>query len=278
MSVKNIKIMKKHLVLGIFTAILIGGCATNPVTGKKNLNFVSNSELFPSSFQQYSTFIAENKVITGTADAKKVEAVGSRIKTAAEKYLTYLGQAQYLSDYRWEYKLVDNKEVNAWCMPGGKIVVYSGILPVTQDEAGLATVMGHEVSHALANHGAQRMSAAQLQQIGGAALGAATSGKSESTQQIFAQAYGLGSEVGVMLPFSRSNETEADKIGLTLMAIAGYNPNDAISFWTRMSAKSGAAGTPEFMSTHQSDASRIANLKALIPEAKATALKVGVIR
>jgi predicted Zn-dependent protease len=277
-SVKNIKIMKKHLVLGIFTAILIGGCATNPVTGKKNLNFVSNSELFPSSFQQYSTFIAENKVITGTADAKRVEAVGGRIKTAAEKYLTYLGQAQYLSDYRWEYKLVDNKEVNAWCMPGGKIVVYSGILPVTQDEAGLATVMGHEVSHALANHGAQRMSAAQLQQIGGAALGAATSGKSESTQQIFAQAYGLGSEVGVMLPFSRSNETEADKIGLTLMAIAGYNPDDAISFWTRMSAKSGAAGTPEFMSTHPSDASRIANLKALIPEAKATALKVGVIR
>ncbi|MBS7230496.1 M48 family metallopeptidase [Flavobacterium psychroterrae] len=270
--------MKKHLILGIFTAILIGGCATNPVTGKKNLNFVSNSELFPSSFQQYSAFIAENKVITGTADAKRVEAVGGRIKTAAEKYLTYLGQAQYLSDYRWEYKLVDNKEVNAWCMPGGKIVVYSGILPVTQDEAGLATVMGHEVSHALANHGAQRMSAAQLQQIGGAALGAATSGKSESTQQIFSQAYGLGSEVGVMLPFSRSNETEADKIGLTLMAIAGYNPDDAISFWTRMSAKSGAAGTPEFMSTHPSDASRIANLKSLIPEARATALKVGVIR
>jgi predicted Zn-dependent protease len=275
---KNIKIMKKHLILGIFTAIIIGGCATNPVTGKKNLNFVSNSELFPSSFQQYNAFIAENKVITGTADAKRVEAVGVRIKNAAEKYLTYLGQAQYLSDYRWEYKLVDNKEVNAWCMPGGKIVVYSGILPVTQDEAGLATVMGHEVSHALANHGAQRMSAAQLQQIGGAALGAATSGKSESTQQIFAQAYGLGSEVGVMLPFSRSNETEADKIGLTLMAIAGYNPDDAISFWTRMSAKSGAAGTPEFMSTHPSDASRIANLKSLIPEARATALKVGVIR
>ncbi|KQO21350.1 peptidase M48 [Flavobacterium sp. Leaf82] len=270
--------MKKHLFLGIFTAVLLVGCATNPVTGKKNLNFVSNSELFPSSFQQYNAFIAENKVITGTADAKRVETVGSRIKTAAEKYLTYLGQSQYLSDYRWEYKLVENKEVNAWCMPGGKIVVYSGILPITQDEAGLATVMGHEVSHALANHGAQRMSAAQLQQIGGAALGAATSGKSESTQQIFAQAYGLGSEVGVMLPFSRSNETEADKIGLTLMAIAGYNPDDAIAFWTRMSAKSGGAGTPEFMSTHPSDATRIANIRSLIPEAKAMALKVGVIR
>ena len=278
MCVKNLNIMKKHLLSGIFAAVLVVGCATNPVTGKKNLNFVSNSELFPSSFQQYSQFISENKVITGTADAKLVEAVGLKIKKAAEKYLTYLGQAQYLTDYRWEYKLVDNKEVNAWCMPGGKIVVYSGILPVTQNESGLATVMGHEVSHALANHGAQRMSAAQLQQIGGAALGAATSGKSETTQQIFAQAYGLGSEVGVMLPFSRSNETEADKIGLTLMAIAGYNPDDAIAFWTRMSAKSGASGTPEFMSTHPADATRIANLKSLIPEARATSLKVGVIR
>ena len=269
--------MKKYILGGILS-ILIVACATNPITGKQNLNFVSNSELFPSSFQQYNQFLTENKVITGTADAQKVEKVGSRIKAAAEKYLAYLGQSQYLKDYRWEYKLVDNKEVNAWCMPGGKIVVYSGILPVTQDEAGLATVMGHEVSHALANHGAQRMSAAQLQEIGGAALGAATSGKSAETQQIFSQAYGLGTEVGVMLPFSRSNETEADKIGLTLMAIAGYNPDDAILFWSRMSAKSGAAGTPEFMSTHPSDATRIANLKALVPEAKATALKVGMIR
>lgn len=270
--------MKKHLISGLFIAVLVYSCATNPITGKQSLNFVSNSELFPSSFQQYSQFLSENKVITGTADAKRVENVGLRIKTAAEKYLTYLGQTQYLKDYRWEYKLVDNKEVNAWCMPGGKIVVYSGILPITQDEAGLATVMGHEVSHALANHGAQRMSAAQLQQIGGAALDAATSSKSESTRQIFAQAYGLGSEVGVMLPFSRSNESEADKIGLTLMAIAGYNPDDAIAFWSRMSAKSGGSGTPEFMSTHPSDATRIANIKSLIPEAKATALKVGIIK
>ncbi|OXA86855.1 M48 family metallopeptidase [Flavobacterium hercynium] len=268
--------MKKYFFLAFLVAFLINACATNPVTGKKNLNFVSNSELFPSSFQQYNAFIAENKVITGTADAKRVESVGVRIKAAAEKYLTYLGQSQYLQDYRWEYKLVENKEVNAWCMPGGKIVVYSGILPVTQDEAGLATVMGHEVSHALANHGAQRMSAAQLQQIGSVALDAATSSKTETTRQIFAQAYGLGSEVGVMLPFSRSNETEADKIGLTLMTIAGYNPDDAIAFWSRMSAKSGGSGTPEFMSTHPSDATRIANIRALIPEARATAAKVGI--
>ena len=273
----NSKIMKKHLLIGIFAAGLVYSCATNPITGKKSLNFVSNSELFPTSFQQYGTFLKENKVITGTAEARKVEAVGMRIKAAAEKYLTYLGQSQYLADYRWEYKLIDNKEVNAWCMPGGKIVVYSGILPVTLNDSGLATVMGHEVSHALANHGAQRMSAAQLQQLGAVGVAVATGGKSEQTQQIWGQAYGLGSQFGVMLPFSRNHETEADKIGLTLMAIAGYNPEESITFWSRMAAKSSGQAPPEFMSTHPSDATRIANLKALIPEAKALAAKVGII-
>lgn len=268
--------MKKYLSLTAFL-MLVYSCATNPITGKKDLNFVSNSELFPSAFQQYDSFLKENKVITGTSDAKRVEVVGSRIKAAAEKYLTYLGQTQYLKDYRWEYKLVDNKEVNAWCLPGGKIVVYSGILPITQNEAGLATVMGHEVSHALANHGAQRMSAAQLQQLGAVGVAVATGSQSAEKQQMWQQYYGIGSEVGVMLPFSRNNESEADKIGLTLMAIAGYNPDDSIAFWSRMSAKSGGSGTPEFLSTHPSDATRIANLKSLIPQAKATAAKVGVL-
>ncbi|MFB0910465.1 MAG: M48 family metallopeptidase, partial [Flavobacterium sp.] len=186
-------------------------------------------------------------------------------KLAAEKYLNSLGQKEYLNGYQWEYKLVDNKDVNAWCMPGGKIVVYSGILPITKDDAGLATVMGHEVSHALANHGAQRMSAGQLQQIIGAGVSVATSGQSEQTQQIWNQAYGVGSQVGVMLPFSRNHETEADQIGLTLMAIAGYNPDEAIAFWTRMAASSNGEAPPEFLSTHPSDATRIANLKAMIP-------------
>ncbi|RKS94240.1 peptidase M48-like protein [Flavobacterium limicola] len=270
--------MKKHLLVGIFAAGLVYSCATNPVTGKKNFNIVSNTELFPTSFQQYGTFLKENKVITGTADAKKVETVGLRIKAAAEKYLTYLGQSQYLQDYRWEYKLIDNKEVNAWCMPGGKIVVYSGILPVTLNDSGLATVMGHEVSHALANHGAQRMSAGQAQEVLGQVIAVGTSGKSERTQQIWGQAYGLGSQFGVMLPFSRNHETEADKIGLTLMAIAGYNPDESIIFWQRMAAQSSGQAPPEFLSTHPSDVTRIANLKALIPEAKALAAKVGVIR
>jgi predicted Zn-dependent protease len=270
--------MKKNSILvGICTLGLIVSCATNPLTGKKTLNFVSNSELFPSSFAEYGTFLKENKVISGTADARSVEAVGTKIKLAAEKYLNSLGQKQYLDGYQWEYKLVDNKDINAWCMPGGKIVVYSGILPITKDDAGLATVMGHEVSHALANHGAQRMSAGQLQQVIGAGVSVATSGQSEQAQQRWNQAYGVGSQVGVMLPFSRNHETEADQIGLTLMAIAGYNPDEAIAFWTRMATSSNGQAPPEFLSTHPSDATRIANLKAMIPEAKATAAKFGMI-
>ncbi|PXY41319.1 peptidase M48 [Flavobacterium cheongpyeongense] len=270
--------MKKYLCITTFVILLVCSCATNPVTGKKSLNFVSNGELFPSSFQQYETFLKENKVISGTADAKMVSNVGARIKAAAEKYVTYLGQNQYLKEYQWEYKLVENKEVNAWCLPGGKIVVYSGILPITQNESGLATVMGHEVSHALANHGAQRMSASQLQQLGAVGVAVATGNQTAEKQAMWQQYYGLGSEVGVMLPFSRSHESEADKIGLTLMTIAGYNPDDSIAFWTRMSSKSGGSGTPEFLSTHPSDATRIANLKSLIPQARQIAAKVGIVR
>jgi predicted Zn-dependent protease len=270
--------MKNHsILLGICALGLLSSCAVNPLTGKKTLNLVSNEQLFPTSFQQYGTFLKENKVLTGTADARRVENVGVKIKLAAEKYLNALGQKEYLNGYQWEYKLVDSKEVNAWCMPGGKIVVYSGILPITKDDAGLATVMGHEVSHALANHGAQRMSAAQLQEIVGVGVAVATSGQSQKAQQTWNQAYGIGTEVGIMLPFSRSNETEADKIGLTLMAIAGYNPEDAIAFWSRMAANSNGQSPPEFMSTHPSDATRIANLKAMISEAKATAAKFGVV-
>lgn len=266
--------MKKYLFMGIGAIGLFYSCATNPITGKKELNFVSNNNLFATSFQEYGTFLKANKVITGTPEAKKVEEVGLKIKAAAEKYANYLGKPEYLKGYQWEYSLVDSKEVNAWCMPGGKIVVYSGILPITKDSNGLATVMGHEVSHAIANHGAQRMSAAQLQQIGAVGVGVATGGQSAEQQQMWQQYYGLGTQVGAMLPFSRSHESEADKLGLILMTIAGFNPDDTINFWQRMSAQSGGAAQSEFLSTHPSDATRIANLKKLIPEAKAIAAKV----
>ncbi|MBC7845459.1 MAG: M48 family metallopeptidase [Flavobacterium sp.] len=272
--------MKKKLILAstvICTLGLFFSCATNPFTGKQSLNFVSNSELFPSSFQQYGTFLKENKVMVGTEDAKRVENVGMKIKLAAERWLKANGHPEYLNGYQWEFKLIENKGINAWCLPGGKIVIYSGILPVTKDDAGLATVMGHEVSHALANHSAQRMSATQLQQIGAVGVAVATGSKSAEQQQMWQQYYGIGSEVGVMLPFSRNHESEADKIGLILMAIAGYNPEIAIAFWERMSASSSGNKPPEFLSTHPADATRIANLRRLIPEAKAEALKFGVV-
>lgn len=267
---------KRTLLSGVIIAALVFACAKNPFTGKNTLALVPNSEILPSAFAQYGTFLKENKVLAGTTDAKKVETVGVKIKNAAEKWLNANGYQGYLKDYAWEYKLVESKEVNAWCMPGGKIVVYSGILPITKDDAGLATVLGHEVSHALANHGQQRMSAGMLQQLGAAGVGVAVGGKSEEVQQIAMTAYGATTQYGGMLPFSRSHETEADKIGLTLMAIAGYNPEQAVVFWSRMSAASGGNKPPEFMSTHPSDETRIANLRRLVPEAKAEALKFGV--
>ncbi|RRJ90090.1 M48 family peptidase [Paenimyroides tangerinum] len=267
--------MKNYkIALMLFVGALMIGCATNPFTGKKTMALVGNNELFASSFQQYGSFIKENKVVTGTADAQLVNKVGEKIKKAAETYLKANGYSDYLKDYKWEYKLVQDKAANAWCMPGGKIVVYTGILPITKNEAGLATVMGHEVAHALANHGQQRMSANVLQQLGAAGVGVATSGKSAETQQLAMAAYGGGSNVIGVLPFSRKHETEADDIGLVLMAIAGYNPSDALAFWQRM-AKQGGSSQPEFLSTHPSNSTRIENLNTRIPEAKREAAKYG---
>ncbi len=268
---------RAFLTLSVALALLISACSTNPFTGKSNLNLVSNSEIFPTSFAQYDQFLKENKVITGTAQATMVKTVGTKIRSAAEKYLSSIGQSNYLNGYEWEYNLVQSNEVNAWCMPGGKIVVYSGILPVTKDEAGLATVLGHEVAHALLNHGAQRMTTDMIEQLGAQGVAIATSGKSQSTQQIFQQAYGLGAQYGAILPFSRSQESEADEVGLTLMAIAGYNPDNALTFWQRMSASNGGGSAPpEFMSTHPSDQTRISKITKEIPNAKAQAAKLGV--
>jgi len=265
----------RNIALAGAFMLTVAACSTNPFTGKKQVNLVPNSQLFPTAFTQYDQFLKENKVVTGTKEAALVTSVGQKIKAAAEKYLASVGQSEYLNGYEWEYKLVQSDELNAWCMPGGKIVVYTGILPTTKDEAGLATVMGHEVAHALLNHGGQRMTADMAQQLGAAALAVGTQGKSPATQQILQTAYGVGSQYGALLPFSRSHESEADKVGLTLMAIAGYNPDKALDFWQRMSAKAGGASVPELLSTHPSDATRIANIKREIPAAKATAAKLG---
>ena len=270
------KNVNRVLILALI--VFAASCKTNVFTGKKTLNFVSNSQIFPTAYAQYDQFLNENKVITGTAESEMIKRVGQKIKTAAERWLNALGEEGYLNGYKWEYNLVQDETVNAWCMPGGKIVFYTGILPICQDETGVAVVMGHEVAHALADHGAQRMSAGQLQAVGAAAtaVGGQLAGAGQDTQQIINQAYGLGSQTLGMLPFSRSHENEADTIGIYLMAIAGYNPDEAAQLWERMKANSGGQAPPEFFSTHPHPDTRIQNLQALADDAKKEAAKYGV--
>ena len=264
----------KNIIVATLMVLLFLSCATNPFTGKKTMALVPNSQLFPTAFQQYDQFLSENKVVKGTSDAEMITRVGQRIAVAAERWLNANGHQGYLKDYKWEYNLVNDKTVNAWCMPGGKIVFYTGILPIAAGETGVAAIMGHEVAHALANHGQQRMSAGLIQQ--GVAVAGNVAIKDEKSRNAFNQYYGIGSTVGLMLPFSRGHESEADRIGLYLTAIAGYNPDEAAELWKRMKANSGGKAPPEFLSTHPSNDTRIANLTALSPKAKAEAKKFGV--
>lgn len=264
--------MKKMLLFSTMAALIVS-CATNPLTGKSQIAISNESSLLPTSFQQYSEFISSNKVVKGTADANLVNKVGNNIKNAAVKWMNAKGYAENIKEYKWEYSLVEDKSVNAWCMPGGKIAVFTGILPVTQSEAGLATVMGHEVAHALLAHSRSRVDAAIIQSTGAAIIGVASSGKSAATQQAFNLAYGLGSNLG-SLAYSRSHESEADHLGLILMAIAGYNPDNATSFWQRMAAQS-SGSVPQFLSTHPSSSTRIKDIQKLIPVAKQEAVAYG---
>lgn len=269
------KTFRKSIV-AMGAVLMFMSCSTNPFTGKKTLALVPNSQILPAAFAQYNQVLSESKVVKGTSDAEMIKRVGQKIATAAERWLNANGHAGYLKDYQWDYNLIDQDVVNAWAMPGGKIAFYTGILPIAKSETGIAAIMGHEVVHAIANHGQQRMSAAQIQQVAGVATAVAIQNKDAKTQQIIGTAFGLGSQFGVMLPFSRSHETEADKIGLVLMAIAGYNPDEAAELWKRMKANSGGQAPPEFMSTHPSNDTRIANLTAWAPGAKAEARKFGV--
>lgn len=267
-------LMKKNLIYLALLGLLVA-CTTNPFTGQKTLALVPNSQIFPMSFQQYGQFLSENKVVTGTADAHRITQVGQKIAVAAERWLNANGYAGYLKDYQWEFKLVEDPTINAWCMPGGKIVFYTGILPVANTEARIAAIMGHEVAHALANHGQQRMSADQLQALGAVAGNIALANDPEY-QNIFNTAYGVGTTVGVMLPFSRNHETEADRIGLTLMAIAGYDPLEAAELWKRMKQAGSGQEPPQFLSTHPSSDTRIKNITTWAEQAKIEARKFGV--
>ncbi len=262
------KIFKSQLIFlfVIVTALLFESCSTVPLTGRSQLNLLPEADMVKMSLTSYGQFLNENEVSKNQYQSAMVKRVGTKVAEAVEKYLKDNGYESYIETFDWEFNLVESDVPNAWCMPGGKVVFYTGILPFTKNEAGLAVVMGHEIAHAVARHGNERMSHGMLTQMGGIALGEAMKEKPEETQALFATAYGLGTQVGVMLPYSRKHEYEADKMGVIFMAMAGYNPREAVEFWKRMAEQAGQK-PPEFLSTHPVDTKRIAALEEMMPEA-----------
>ncbi len=259
--------MKKLYVILFFVVISNASCVTNAITGRSQLNLVSDSELQTMSLTQYKQFLSTNKVVPLTNnDAIMAKRVGTRIASAITKYYTDKGITNSFDKYNWEFNLVENKEVNAWCMPGGKVVEYTGLLPITQNETGLAIVLGHEIAHAVLGHGKERMSQEMAAQ-GIGALGSATLGTDAKSVNIFSQVYGLGAEYGALLPNSRKMELEADHYGLIFAAAAGYDPRQAIDFWTKMANLGNGQKPPVFLSDHPSDEQRIQKIKELMPEA-----------
>ncbi len=264
----------KKLVLGLLTLFVMYACTRVPITNRKQLILISDNEMNAMAFTSYKQFLDTNKVVPyNNTQALMVKRVGDKISKAAEYYFQAINHPEYLQGYQWQTELVQSNQVNAWCMPGGKMVVYTGILPITQTEQGLAVVMGHEVSHAIAKHGAERMSQGLVAQgllVGGqVALGVTMRDKPRETQALWGAALGVasvGAQVG-MLAFGRQHESEADHLGLIFMSIAGYNPQEAIPFWQRMAAKAGGAKPPEFLSTHPSDETRIKQIGEWLPEA-----------
>ncbi len=257
-------IHKTVLFLGLL--VIFSSCKTNSIIGRSQLNLVPESEMQSMALTQYKEFLTANKVVpAANTDAEMVKRVGHKIATAITQYYTDHGQGDALKSYNWEFNLVDSKEVNAWCMPGGKVVVYTGILPITKNENALAIVLGHEITHAVAGHGSERMSQQLLAQ-GIQVAGDVALGSNPTAVNIFNQVYAPGSQIAVLLPYSRKQELEADHYGLIFAAIAGYDPQEAIPFWTRMS-QLGGEKPPVFLSDHPADQDRIDKLKALMPEA-----------
>ena len=247
--------------------LFFAGCATVPITGRRQLSLVSDNEMISLATTQYQQTLSQSKLSSNAAEVAQVRRVGERIAAAVEQYFRQQGQSAQLDGYKWEFNLIDDpKTVNAWCMPGGKVAVYSGILPLTRDDTGLAVVLGHEISHAVAKHGAERMSDQLVAQLGGTALSTALSQNPTATSNLFLQAVGAGTQVG-LLKFSRTQESEADHLGLIFMAMAGYDPHQALPFWERMAAMS-QNSTPGFLSDHPTDSQRIADIQRLLPEAQ----------
>jgi predicted Zn-dependent protease len=263
--------MKKTLIVLLTSLILVTipvGCHKNAVTGKSSFTLIPESELIGMSVQEYGQFLSQNPPLPASdSRVALVRRCGTRIQKAVEDFHAQKNAKDDLAGFDWEFNVVDSKEVNAWCMPGGKVVVYTGLLPVTQDEQSLAIVLGHEIAHAIARHGNQRMSEGLAVQAGGAVLSVAMAQKPQLTQQLFQQAYGITTGLGT-LKYSRHQETEADEMGLIFAAMAGYDPEVAVSFWQRMAASSDGQAPPEILSTHPSDETRIKNLQKFMPEAK----------
>jgi len=261
------KITKLYIGVLIALVVMASGCSTVPLTGRSQLSLVSASQMQTLSYQQYGDFMKSAKVSSDKANTQLVQSVGQRIQKAVEQYMAQNNLTSALKGYNWEFNLVESSEVNAWCMPGGKVVVYTGILPITKDATGLAVVLGHEIAHAIAKHGDERMSQEMLTQLGGVALQKAIDTKPALTQQLFMTAYGAGSQIGVLLPYSRLHESEADHLGLIFMAMAGFDPSLAVPFWQRMATLSGGQKPPELLSTHPADETRIKDIQKELPEA-----------
>jgi predicted Zn-dependent protease len=258
------------LVAIVVLLAMLNGCKSNPVTGRKQLLFYPEGEMAGMAAGQYQEVLASEQLVTGGEQAEMIQRVGERIAAAVESYLQQKGHGERLSHFQWEFKLVESPTVNAWCMPGGKVAFYTGILPVCQDETGVAVVMGHEIAHAVAQHGNERMSQQMAVQTGLTA-GAVTMGLTNhdpGMQELVLGAVGAGATVGIILPFSRKHESEADQMGLTFMAMAGYDPSAAPAFWQRMKAASGGGSSSDFLSTHPSDEKRIADLNRWLPQAQ----------
>jgi len=260
------KVFRSILIL-VLTGFLLHSCSTVPIIGRKQMNLLPESTILQMSLTNYQTFLKENKLSTNQKATQMVQVAGSRIAAAVNKFLTKNGLEAQISEYQWEFNLVADATPNAWCMPGGKVVVYEGLLPITQNETGVAVVMGHEIAHALAHHGNERMSQGLVQQLGGMALEKAIETQPQQTRQIYETAYGIGSQIGFILPYSRLHENEADRLGLILMSMARYNPQEAVAFWERMAKSGKGANVPVWLSTHPLDETRIAALKKNLPEA-----------
>ncbi len=268
------KLLSLGRTASAFCSIIIAGfmltsCGSVPLTGRKQILLVSDQEVYQAGLTQYNEYIAGSTLSSDAAKTAMVKSVGQKLASATEKYLKANGFESDLANLAWEFNLVKNNEVNAFCMPGGKIVVYDGLLAVAQNEAELAVVIGHEIGHAVAKHSNERMSQQIMTQYGMAILSSALSEKSAVVQNVATSVFGLGSQVGLMLPYSRKHEYEADYMGIVFMEIAGYDSASAVDFWTKMSA--GGGNTNDFLSTHPADSKRIAQIKARMNEAKSIA-------